>query len=102
MLQLLLTLFDNQRDDYAGDEGQGNRHDHAEVNGLTGGYTRLKDEEDREGCRLHVELDVWVHLLQNRLVHVLGEVWHRLLGGGIHEHVNLDVIVVSICLVDLV
>lgn len=52
--------------------------------------TRLKHIESREGRCLRVELKVWLHRLQDRLVDELREVGHGLRGCGIEEHVDLE------------
>lgn len=103
MLDLLLSLLDDEGDDHTWDQGQSDRHDKAEIEGLTRSSSRLKDKEGWEGRSLHIECDVWVHVGQDRLVHVLGEVGNCLLRSCINKHVDLEVInVIRFGFVDLI
>lgn len=74
MLELLLSLLDDESNEDTGDQRKSNRHDHTEVEGLARGDTSLVDVEDGEGCGRDLKVDVRVHCLQNGLVHVLVEV----------------------------
>ena len=101
MLQLLLTLLDYEGDDDARDECQGNGGDDSKVNRLARGDTAREDIEYREGGSCHRESNVFVNGLEDGLVHILLEVWHRLLRGGVYEHIDLEIIGVLIHLVEL-
>ena len=98
MLELILSLLNDEGDDDAGDEGQRDRDYRREVEGLRRANPTLEDVKDGEGRGNRVQLNCLRLLLpdgrQDRVIHVLGEVGHRLLTGCIDEHIHLEVVLV--------
>ena len=69
---------------------------------MSGRHTTREDVEDREWGSLNVEFDVRINVSQDRLVHVLVIVRHRCLRSCVYKGVDLELIGIFVCLVDLV
>ena len=103
MLELLLALLNDERDDHAGDKGEGDRNNYSEVDCLCRTDTTLEDVEYWEGRSVDSEFDWFLrYTVEDRLVHVLGEVGHRGLRGRIDEQVDLIFVRVFVRLIDLI
>ena len=92
MLELLLTLLNDERNDDARNQSECNRHDYTKVESLAIRDPLCKHIEHWEGCRHSLEVGiVRASFLDDRLVYVLGEVRDGHARCSIDEQVDLEI-----------